>query len=145
MPAATQNPDLTRFNAPQNRTNGHVPGGPVLGPGDKAENQTDLVPALEGLTEQRKAKQTPNLAIVTTQGDEGCAKKSLRVLRAHKGTPSPALAERRWLLCSLLSAAPCICGGQECLLTERQSDDRSKSDPCVKVQLRSCTPPGRFL
>lgn len=59
MPVAMQNPDLTRFNSPQNRTNGHVPGGPVLGTGDKAENKTDLVPALEGLTEQREKQSRP--------------------------------------------------------------------------------------
>lgn len=55
-----QNPDLARFNSPQNGANGEVPSSPVLGTGDKAENKTDLVLALEGLTEQKEKQSRPH-------------------------------------------------------------------------------------
>lgn len=118
----------------------------MLGTGDKAENKTDLVPALEGLTERREKQSRPQTRqLWQCREMRAVPRKAPGGSGSTKGHPAQPWREGLRLFYSLLSSVPCICWGQECGLTERQSDDWSKSDQCVKVQLRSCTPPGRLL
>lgn len=90
---AMQNPDFTRFNSPRNRSSAAGPGGPVLGTGDKADSKTDLVSALEGLTEHR-GKQSGPQTRRSHAGRWGCVKRSPGGLREHSGGTSPSFGER---------------------------------------------------
>ena len=122
----------------------------MLGTGDKAE-ETDLAPALAGLTEQRpKQSRPPKQAIYKCQEMGAVLKAAVGgggggVQGAQRGHPTQLWQEGLWLFNSLLSAAPSTCRRQEYVPTQCQSDDQCKSNQHVKVQLRSCTSPGRLL
>lgn len=128
----------------QNRTNAAVPGGLALGTGDKAE-ETGLAPALEGLHgAERDAEQTPSRQFQCREIG-AVPRDTLGGSGSTEGAPNPALAGGTLAFYPLQSTVPSTRRGRDCVLTECRSDDRSKSDQRGKVQLGSCTPPGRLL
>lgn len=87
----------------------------MLGTGDKAERKTDLVPAQEGLTEQRRKQSRPPNQGITRHGDGGTAREALG---GSGNTLHPTLVGKTDSSNSLLSRVPSTRWGQWYIGTE---------------------------
>lgn len=142
---ATENPDLRRFNFPQNGTKADMPGGPGL-PLETKQRTRRLVPALQGLTEQRRKQSRPQTRLQCRERRTE-PREVLGGWEGLRGVPSPALAGGTVALLLAPEQSPVHAGVKSvCWLNESEDrEDGSKSEQHVKVQLRSCTPPGCCL
>lgn len=86
---------------------------------DKAANKTELVPALEGLTEQRENQSRPQTRQLQCREMRVVPREAPGGSGSTEGHLAQPWREGLWLFYSLLSMVPHTCWGQECVLNDR--------------------------